>query len=69
MATRLRSSGVIVVVMGVVVGVEKMRLQFQDTVEIERLTLQNGVERHARLHGAMQRGVGIDAAKIGRAHV
>ena len=47
------------------VGVQKLRLDIEDAVEIEGVAAQNLIERDLRPLGAMQLGVGIDAADAG----
>ena len=54
---------------------EEIRLEFEDTVEIERAALQNIRQRHLAAFGAVQLGIRIDAAypafdlgQFGRGH-
>lgn len=53
---------VAMIMMRMIIRFEKIGLQFQDTIQIESIALQNRVERHIRFHGEMQDRVGINAA-------
>ncbi len=55
---------VIVIVMMVmtVAGIEEFRLDLENTVQIERAALQHVGQRHLAALGAVQLGVGVDAA-------
>ena len=53
---------VMIVIVIVVLGLQKLRLQFEDAVEIEGLAVEHGVERDIAFPGAVQFGVGIEAA-------
>ena len=70
--TFVRRVIMIVVVMFMVVvvvimrfGVEEMRLDSQDTVEIEGVALQNRGQRHIGAHSPMHDGIGINATNPG----
>lgn len=51
----------IVVVVIMRFGVEEMRLNIEDSGEIEGVTLQNRGQRHVGAHSPMHDGIGIDA--------
>src|SRR5689334_12662824 len=53
---------VMIVVMIMIVGFEERRLDFQDSVKVERAALQHIRQRHLAALGAMEFGVGVDAA-------
>ena len=52
----------IVVMIVAIAGFEKFRLEFEDAVEIERAALQHVGQRDLAALGAMQFGIGVDAA-------
>ena len=52
---------VVMIMMRMIIRFEKVRLQLQDTIEIESLALQHSVERHIRFHATMQRRIGVNA--------
>ena len=56
--------GMVVIVI-VIVGVQELRLDVEDAIEIEGVAAENLVERHLRTLGSMQLGVGVDAADAG----
>ena len=53
---------VVMVMIVIVAGLEEFRLDFEDAVEIERAALQHVRQRHLAALGAVQLGVGVDAA-------
>ena len=53
---------IVIVMMVMIVIFEEIRLEFEDTVEIERAAFQNIRQRHLAALGTMQFGIGIDAA-------
>src|SRR6185312_15163140 len=56
---------VMIVMIVAVAGFEKIRLDIEDAVEIERAALQHVGDRHLAALGAMQLGIGVDAADAG----
>src|ERR1700682_5635352 len=46
----------------VVAGVQKLRLEFEDAIEIERAALQHVGQCDLAALGAMQLGIGVDGA-------
>ena len=53
---------VMMVVIMIVAGFEEVRLDVEDAVEIERAALEHVRQRHLAALGAMQLGIGVDAA-------
>ena len=53
---------VVIVMIVIVAGLEEVRLDLQDAVEIEGAAVQHVVERDLAALGAMQLGIGVDGA-------
>src|SRR5689334_23640839 len=53
---------IVIMVMIMIVDLEEVRLDIEDAVEVERTALQHVRELHLAALGAMQLGIGIDAA-------
>ena len=49
----------------VVAGVQELRLDVEDAVEIEGVAAEHLVERNLRPLGAVQLGIGVDGADAG----
>ncbi len=54
----------LMIMMGVIIliGFEKIRLDFQNPIKIEGVAAEHGIERHRAIHGLVEFGVGVDCA-------
>ena len=52
----------VIMVMVMIVDFEEVRLDVEDAVEIERAALEHVGKRHLAALGAVQLGIGVDAA-------